>query len=487
MFIKDDRNRLFLCYNKIGDNMNDNSNNNNNNNEYNNQSYGDYVNSLYNGPEEKSKANITILVISIVNAVFVAPVVLEFAVIWLIFGALGGSSATYYGLLLICAAYLIFSAIFLLRSIWKCINSKTGKIIFAVVLLLLIGRFIIMYNNIKKENDDRRINNTTQIENPREQETEDVFKKIPTEKFMIDNDKVVNKIYTLGYNKTTDNCSSSNDCYTNGKYHISNMKNIKEFNVQRKMDSSKMDKYDCTDDLTLLSTLYDNQDILSFKDMFNSVIKKMKYNFFYDYVTIAKGMRIRIYITYDNKIGYEISPSETQTIFNPNSIRTIVLKGKNNENMEVKEFLYDVAIENNKNNFKMNDYIYSHYKNDGNSFRKLSIQEGHYKLDVDNSGSVGYNFNYYEYFDATELSIQVEGNYFDKSYKSFIENDLIYFNEKLNKKYEYSENLDNSIKSFIENKDKDLKVEVDDTLTIIIRRADFATSLRYFTVEYKFK
>ena len=89
--------------------------------------------------QERDKKALTL---SIINLVIGVPFVVNFSVIWMIFGALGAAS-TYYLLLGICGAYILFSIVALVKSIWNVIKyNDILKRIFVVVTLGVVGGII---------------------------------------------------------------------------------------------------------------------------------------------------------------------------------------------------------------------------------------------------------------------------------------------------------------------------------------------------------
>lgn len=92
------------------------------------------------GKDPKEKSAIS-LILSIINIICVLPFVVTFGGMWLIFGAFSGNSITYYGILILCAGYGLFSLGFLIFSITRMIrntvsdNSMASSIVKAIVIV----------------------------------------------------------------------------------------------------------------------------------------------------------------------------------------------------------------------------------------------------------------------------------------------------------------------------------------------------------------
>ena len=129
--------------------MLNNNNNYDNNTIHNNQLLLEEFN---NNKSSISLKNIILLIISILNYLFIVPLVLKFGLGWLIFGALSGSKLKYYLVIAICLIFIIFSFIFLIKSIYNLVkNNFVLKTIFwiclGIYLVIVIGNFSKGINN----------------------------------------------------------------------------------------------------------------------------------------------------------------------------------------------------------------------------------------------------------------------------------------------------------------------------------------------------
>lgn len=135
---------------------------NNNNNNYDN--YNSIHNNqllleeFNNNKSSISLKNIILLIISILNYLFIVPLVLKFGLGWLIFGALSGSKLKYYLVIAICLIFIIFSFIFLIKSIYNLVkNNFVLKTIFWICLGIYL--VIVIINFSKGINNGREFIN----------------------------------------------------------------------------------------------------------------------------------------------------------------------------------------------------------------------------------------------------------------------------------------------------------------------------------------
>jgi uncharacterized membrane protein YagU involved in acid resistance len=107
--------------------------------------------------EDNSTKTYVMMVLSIVNFFVFAPFILSFAVIWSIFGAFSNNSKLYYGILIGCALYLVFSLVFFIVGLAKGIlksvsnhntyspNVKKAVIIAFVTVVTMVIIYLIRY------------------------------------------------------------------------------------------------------------------------------------------------------------------------------------------------------------------------------------------------------------------------------------------------------------------------------------------------------
>lgn len=94
--------------------------------------------------EKLSKGAIVFLIFSVIGISLVLPFVLEFGIIWMIFGAFSGSETTYYAILYACFGFAIASIVSLPASIINIIlkGRYTKKCILIVIILTILGLLI---------------------------------------------------------------------------------------------------------------------------------------------------------------------------------------------------------------------------------------------------------------------------------------------------------------------------------------------------------
>lgn len=87
--------------------------------------------------------DIVFLVLSIINVTTVVPFVAQFGIIWMLFGALGDSKITYYGLLLSCIGYVFASIVGVIMFIINiCLKGRIFKACIITIFISFIVGFI---------------------------------------------------------------------------------------------------------------------------------------------------------------------------------------------------------------------------------------------------------------------------------------------------------------------------------------------------------
>ena len=99
--------------------------------------------SKYPPTDRDREKSVTLLILALINMTVVLPFVATFAGLWFIFGGLSGSAQTYYGLLIPCVVYIIFSFGFLIISITRMIGSaaKNNSVVSSIVKAIVIVVF----------------------------------------------------------------------------------------------------------------------------------------------------------------------------------------------------------------------------------------------------------------------------------------------------------------------------------------------------------
>lgn len=246
------------------------------------------------------------------------------------------------------------------------------------------------------------------------------------------------KLKKLGFEEYNDSTCPNNDkCLTNGQYKI-DYDITGWFNIKRKIDENE--KFDSKDDLLLIGNLYNNEKISTRSSIINNIFGNSKENHISSFINMD-GLHFYIsrssttihysimYYKVDNDLELDID-SLSSTSFNEKYDR---LK------------MYNLLFNDYKNRFPVYDFI-NHYKQyldnynisvdmHYNNYRVKEAYSSYYSFDFDKRG---YNDNL--------ITVIVPGSLYEGQNVGLINNDLKYFSNKFDGKYELTKEDKESIK-----------------------------------------
>ena len=300
------------------------------------------------------------------------------------------------------------------------------------------------------------------------------------------NDDILTKIEKNGFKKISNHkyCYSADYCYSDGymEVEVDPSRPYVYFYVASKREDRNT--YDVKKDLSILANVYDKQSILSFSEGINKLL-----NQYDDSILIETDLvRLQIfpltnYIEYllSNPISYE------DLSLRPTYVDSIIFETDNGK--EKRDF-YDFSMINNYKYFDFYDYVYNHIEN-GNVCSIKLVDDSGYTFDSDYCHGGTSNINYifsYSFIkpDYKSVYVDVKGSYFKESYISFIKKDLEYFSNKLNKKFELSQDEIEKLNYFIKDNQSTFWTVVNDKVIIDIKYFD-SNYFKDYIITYRFK
>jgi hypothetical protein len=144
-------------------------------------------------------------------------------------------------------------------------------------------------------------------------------------------------------------------------------------------------------------------------------------------------------------------------------------------------------MEENGKHFSFKDYIYDHFKTEGNNLCSVEYVDGNYNFESSfchgGSSDTSYRFNYSMNQNEKEVKVVLDNGYFNDYYNSFIKKDIEYFAKKTKKNYKFTDSIKKELTDFMTSNGSSTTLNVSDNFEINITKNPY--DVDSYTIKYK--
>lgn len=387
-------------------------------------------------------------------------------------------------------------------------NLTSRKIVIIVGFFCIISFPFILYSLIKnnankineeelkenrrlKRDEDERRQYEEQLRDEQEKEEqkkEEQRRKIIEEQDKIHeenkhiNDNILDNILKNGFIENSDNekCLNYERCFSNGVYNISYQDNgYIRVTFKKKIDRTSLKTYDSLNDLKFIDNLYGKEYLSTLYEGINLLINSFSLGYSSNFNININGMYVYV-SCYSDSLEFTISP-ELNIVpldYNFSYLDTIINENKYNADKTyiLKKQYYDFAMSYNKKYFKFYDIAYNYFNNNSINICDINFStKNYYSFESSfchgGSSDTSFSFSYDDRLNSNydTVLVDVKGEYFKKAYLEIIKKDLAYFQKKLGKKFDLTKNIENQIKTYVDNNQENFELTISDGFTIKIK------------------
>ena len=361
----------------------------------------------------------------------------------------------------------------------KLLNLESSTVVYVFICLLFIyllafsvGNF---FNDDTTQNNEPIEDNSTIINNKHKNNSELILKNI---------DK-------LGYLLEETNCRDTYSCYYKDGYQLEYDINSYYDNVilTKKIDIDNLNNYDSSNELDEISKIYSKNISSNSIDIINSLIHNLDKS--ENYFTVKNdNLWYGIYISkYDSTIKYRVNDDygKYNDKLNPLYIDSFI---QNTKDFDKIYYFYDLSMKYNKDHFKYEDY-FKYITGKFNTVCSVEYLDNGYYFNTDichgGTSNIYFRFDYKDYATKKDEIVVDLGSKDGKFlFKEVINENLSYFNHRLDKGYELDDKDYEIIESVV-NYDGNYKSEItiDDLIIKIAKK--YAGSYLFQTITFTFK